>query len=613
MDTNKAALPTFHIMLVEDSEHDRRACRRALQKSMIPIELTEYGRAEEALEYLQENLSVFDLVVANHNLPGMSGLRLFRELLTRKIDLPLVILIERGAEHLAVEALEAGVSDYLIKEPDGGYLDLLPVVLPKIVQQYGNRLARKQAEERLRESDDRYYTLIETLPHGIEECDTSGTITSANVAYHQMFGYNEGELIGTTIWDKIESEEEQEKMRQYLATLVKEQPLPSTLYTKNLTKDGKIIDIQVNWNYKRDSQKRLTGFISVITDITGRKRAEESLRKQNRELALLNDMNNLLQACRTEEETYRVMFNVCKQLFPHDAGFIYMMDDSRTMLQEVAYWGTPPPEPRVFDVDDCWALRLGKMHFIEHPDAGLLCSHLGSSPEHGYLCTPISASGGALGMFHLCFGEYSSDYTSDERSRVMEWKQIMAARLAEQYSLSLVNLRLRETLRLESIRDPLTSLYNRRHMEASLGREVLRAKRHGTPVSIIMLDIDHFKDLNDTHGHEAGDVVLRELAALVRQSIRGEDIACRYGGEEFLLILPDAPLEIAIQRAKELRLKGENLQIVYLNRLLTITISLGIAAFPAHGPDIKDTVKAADAALYQAKKEGRNRVVVAPS
>jgi diguanylate cyclase (GGDEF)-like protein len=150
-------------------------------------------------------------------------------------------------------------------------------------------------------------------------------------------------------------------------------------------------------------------------------------------------------------------------------------------------------------------------------------------------------------------------------------------------------------------------------MEASLAREVLRAKRHSTSVAIIMLDIDHFKPLNDTYGHEAGDVILRELAALVRQSIRGEDIACRYGGEEFLLILPDASLEIAAKRAEELRLRGSDLQVVCQSKILTITISLGVAAFPIHGPDIKDTVKAADTALYQAKKEGRNQVVVAPT
>jgi diguanylate cyclase (GGDEF)-like protein len=170
---------------------------------------------------------------------------------------------------------------------------------------------------------------------------------------------------------------------------------------------------------------------------------------------------------------------------------------------------------------------------------------------------------------------------------------------------------MRETLRLESIRDPLTGLYNRRHMEASLEREELRAKRRALPVAIIMLDIDHFKRLNDAHGHEAGDVVLRELAGLVRRCIRGEDIACRYGGEEFILILPEAPLEIAQRRAEEIRLRGSELHVQYRDKVLTITLSLGVAAFPQHAADVRSVVRLADDALYQAKKSGRNRVVVA--
>lgn len=470
---------------------------------------------------------------------------------------------------------------------------------------------QKQREEDFWLSEERYRVLVETLPHGIEECDTSGIITAANSAYHKIFGYDDGELVGTAIWDKLASEEQCHEERRRFFTLVEEQPPPFTVYTRNLTKDERIIDIQVDWNYKHDKQQRLIGFVAVITDITEQRQAEESLRVQNRELGLLNDMNTLLQACRKEGETYRVVHSVCKQFFPEDAGFLFMMDDSRTMLQEVTYWGTPPPEPRIFDVDDCWALRLGKVHFIENAESGLLCPHLNSLPEHGYLCAPINASGGVLGTLHLCFGDYISYLSQKQRAHITEHKQIMVERLAEQYSLSLVNLRLRETLRLESIRDPLTGLYNRRHMEASLAREVFRAKRRGTPVSIIMLDIDHFKPLNDAYGHEAGDVILRELAAMVQQYIRAEDIACRYGGEEFLLILPEAPLDIAAKRAEDIRKRGEKLHLVYQRIVVNITISLGVAIFPEHGADMKAVVKAADAALYQAKERGRNQVVVA--
>ena len=603
--------PLLRILFVEASETERLTFRQAFLKTRVTIALTEAANAADALTRLKTDAAAFDLAVVAQNLPDMSGLELCRALLAQKIPLPLVLLLESGAIQLAAEALNAGVEDYLFKDALGGYVDLLPLALPKAAQHYHDRLARRQAEDALHEKEARYYTLLETVPHGVEECDPKGIITFANAAYHRMFGHAEGELVGTAIWDNVETEELRRKEHQRFATILRDQPPPFTTYTKKLTRTGRAIDLQVDWNYKRDSQGQLTGFISVLTDISDRKRAEESLREQNRGLALLNDMNSLLQACRTEAETYRVIINACKQLFPQDAGFLFLMDDSRTMLQEAGYWGTPPPEPRLFDVEDCWALRLGKMHAMLHPDAGLLCPHLHSFPAEGYVCAPIHASGGALGMLHLCFGKADAGQTLDERPRLLEVKQLMAARLVEQYSSSLVNLRLRETLRLESIRDPLTGLYNRRHMEASLEREELRAKRRGTPVAIIMLDIDHFKHLNDSHGHEAGDVALRELAALVRRHIRGEDIPCRYGGEEFILILPDAPLEIAQRRAEEIRLHGSELQIRYRDKLLTLTVSIGVAAFPDHGAELRGVVKVADDALYQAKKGGRNQVVVA--
>ena len=150
-------------------------------------------------------------------------------------------------------------------------------------------------------------------------------------------------------------------------------------------------------------------------------------------------------------------------------------------------------------------------------------------------------------------------------------------------------------------------------MEESLEREARRAKRHNTPIGIIMLDIDHFKHFNDIFGHEAGDIVLKELGTFLRANTRGEDIACRYVGEEFLLILPEVPREIVIQRAQELHIGVKKLKIVYRGRLLHITISAGVAILPDHNPNVKEVVKAADTAMYRAKENGRNQVVVATS
>jgi diguanylate cyclase (GGDEF)-like protein len=199
-----------------------------------------------------------------------------------------------------------------------------------------------------------------------------------------------------------------------------------------------------------------------------------------------------------------------------------------------------------------------------------------------------------------------------QMQQVTRIRRFLLPRIVEHYTLSLTNLRLREKLRLESIHDSLTGLYNRRYMEAALEQEAARIKRHKTLLGIIMIDVDHFKAFNDQHGHHVGDAVLQELGRFLKGHIRGEDVACRYGGEEFLLILSGASLENTKLRAEEFWEKLRDLKIHYQDRDFSITASIGVAALPCHGPDVMDVVKAADDALYLAKERGRNHVVVAP-
>ena len=181
-----------------------------------------------------------------------------------------------------------------------------------------------------------------------------------------------------------------------------------------------------------------------------------------------------------------------------------------------------------------------------------------------------------------------------------------------QIGLALGNLNLREVLRVQAIRDPLTGLFNRRYMEESLERELRRAVRNQHPLGVIMLDLDHFKQLNDRSGHEAGDAVLRELSNCLQTVTREYDLVCRYGGEEFTIILPDASLDVAVKRAEKIRDTFKHLNVKYQNRDLPGgTLSLGVAGFPEHGSTTEAVLRAADAALYQAKHEGRDRVVVA--
>jgi diguanylate cyclase (GGDEF)-like protein len=184
--------------------------------------------------------------------------------------------------------------------------------------------------------------------------------------------------------------------------------------------------------------------------------------------------------------------------------------------------------------------------------------------------------------------------------------------VAERIALALANLKLRAALQNLSFRDPLTGLFNRRYMEESLERELRRAVRNQHPVGVILCDLDHFKQFNDTFGHEAGDALLRQTGTVLPRLLRASDIACRYGGEEFMLILPEACLETVLKRADRVRTAIRQLKVQHGTQLLgPVTLSIGIALFPDHGQTGEAVLRAADIALYQAKTEGRDRVVVA--
>jgi len=238
--------------------------------------------------------------------------------------------------------------------------------------------------------------------------------------------------------------------------------------------------------------------------------------------------------------------------------------------------------------------------------AGVACAHLAEMPASDYLCLPMVGQGETLGTLHLHFPPSDREVSEMQASR-----QRLAASAAAQIALSLASVKLREKLRDQSIRDPLTGLFNRRFMEESLQRELIRARRKNHPLSVLFLDIDHFKRFNDTFGHDAGDLVLQSAAELLTGFFRGDDIPCRWGGEEFAVILPDSTSQNAATRADELRSEVKKLNLRYRNvALAQITVSIGVAAFPEHGSNCEELFRIADRCLYQSKSAGRDRVTV---
>jgi diguanylate cyclase (GGDEF)-like protein len=225
-----------------------------------------------------------------------------------------------------------------------------------------------------------------------------------------------------------------------------------------------------------------------------------------------------------------------------------------------------------------------------------------------YACLTLLAQGETLGILYLVDGQPTNEPA--DQARMLE-KTKLAKILADNIGLGIANLKLRETMRNLSIRDPLTGLFNRRYMQESLVQEQHRTKRAQTQLAVIMIDIDHFKSFNNKFGHDGGDAVLHALGALLKSAVRRSDTACRYGGEEFALILSSSTAESAYQRAEKIR---EEVMLLKVNHaghdLGAITISLGVAIFPDHGSDAVAILKAADVALYQAKHGGRNRVIM---
>ncbi len=340
----------------------------------------------------------------------------------------------------------------------------------------------------------------------------------------------------------------------------------------------------------------------------------KELKNRTNEILLLNQMGNLMLACDSEAETYDLVARICHKLFPSDAGYLYILDDSKKIMKAAASWGNIPDDKMEFELNQCWAIRRGNIHLVMDPHLDPLCPHLNTIPDCGCVCAPMIAQGKVLGMMHLCMEPGKTCLSDKKREYMIESGQMLIISILERYASCITNLRLRVSLKKQSMLDPLTGLYNRRYMEESFKREAYRAERKKTSMGIIMLDVDHFKSFNDNYGHKTGDIILGKLGAYLMSHVRREDLVCRYGGEEFTIILPDSSLNDTRKRAEQLR-KGikEVLQIMHNEKTLSVTVSLGVSAFPKHGHTHGEALIAADAALYRAKAEGRDRVEVAMS
>ncbi|MFO7277375.1 MAG: diguanylate cyclase [Pseudomonadota bacterium] len=465
----------------------------------------------------------------------------------------------------------------------------------------------------------KFAMLLDAAPEAIVGVADDGTIRFANSRVSEIFGYTAAELCGESVEvlvpERLRSAHVAARAQYAARPTVR--PMGSGRLLLARRKDGAELPVEVSLSTIDTPHERVV--LCIVRDVTEQMRTRQALVDANRELQAsveqmgrraeelreLTRTGELLQCCVHEREAYPLIAQAVARLYPQSRGALYLLNSSRVIAERVVTWGgTTDGVPESFQPPDCWALRRSRIHVATVSGNEPRCPH-DADRQSLSVCVPMVAQGEIIGVLHAC----SADPEDAAARRALA--QILRA-IAEQSALAIANLRLREALRTQSIRDPLTGLYNRRFLDEWLDRELSRLIRQRGRLSVLLIDLDHFKRFNDTFGHQGGDVALREVCAIMQRTVRGCDVVCRFGGEEFAVLLPDAGTEEALATAEKLRAHTETAVVQRGGVIMgALTASIGVAVFPDHGTSSQALLQAADAALYAAKRAGRNRVVLA--
>lgn len=555
----------------------------------------------EILETFQAQAYVASPIVTGDSLWGLLGI--YQNTTTRHWQAWEIELLEQIATQLAIAIYQSELYEKLQKE----------------LQE------RQKIEVNLQQSKEQFELVIQASNDGFWDWDFITNEIYYSPRWKEMLGYEDHELPNTLeTWRSLISPEDYAIANQLIQDY-QSGKIDHFSMTKRFThKDGSTVYIMARGIYLKDDQDQVIRMIGSHSDITEIMKIQYELetskqslqlateqlkirvgelKQRNAEMLILSEMSDFLQSCITVEEACRTVATFIQPLFPDSSGEISIINNSRNYLEKIASWRESGHIDDFFEPNDCWALRRGKVHHVTDHYQKLLCNHipLEQTPIES-LCIPLIAQGETLGLFSL------SVFKVDQLG---ESQKQLAVTISEQMSSAIANLMLREKLQLQSIRDPLTGLFNRRYLEEFFDKEIHRANRNGYQIGVIMIDLDHFRNINNTWGHDAGDFALKEVANLLQKMIRSSDTACRYGGEEMTLILSESSLEDTAKKAEEIRAAIAKLQLNYNDeQLIKVTSSFGVACFPDQGKTVKEIIQTADVALYQAKANGRNQAIV---
>ncbi len=332
------------------------------------------------------------------------------------------------------------------------------------------------------------------------------------------------------------------------------------------------------------------------------KKQDERIRQRTHEIELMHRLANMLAACNNMVEAQQIVSDILPRILGNVNGSVSLMRASRNQLITQLDWGDTWPGSASFAPEECWSLRKGRAHQSNDDFHSLTCGHMHEMENNQTLCIPLTAHGNTIGIMHLYFGvgDIKIDPITEQ----------LAFSVSEHLGLALANLSLQEKLRSQALSDPLTGLFNRRFFEQKLEEHSMNSATSEQPLSLLMLDLDHFKRFNDNFGHDAGDFVLKEIRALLKQSVSEDEIACRLGGEELAVLLPHYTMQQATEFGQTLCDAVRSMHLEHKGLSLgQLGVSIGVATYPKPASDTESLVKMADNALYMAKDMGRSRVV----
>lgn len=437
-----------------------------------------------------------------------------------------------------------------------------------------------------------------------------------NPAFSAQTGYGLEDMAGSEPGLILQGEETDPETGRQI-TLACRQRREIRVDILNYTKSGEPFWVDLKITPVYDGAGRHTHFISTMRDITERKLLEsqneemrhaEALRQSERHLLALT--SEWLYSAKSFDELLMVIKRAMHTLIPEADGALYIYDSSRTMLELVASWGTLPEFAAHILPDECWALRRGRAYAYGLKPIEFVCDHV-DKPGTPYFCLPIIAHGETIGLMHIVFdGFEEGGIMRHMRDEVLRNRWDISLICGEQISLAVANVRLRQELHEKSVRDQLTGLWNRRWFSEYASRAVTMAERESRDLSVIALDIDHFKKFNDKFGHEIGDLVLKEVGQAMARHQSAQIWPCRLGGEEFIMLCHDQDDARTLALAETLRASIAQIPLSAAGQPLpSITVSAGLGVLGRDGKTLEGIMKAADLALYQAKAEGRNCVV----